>query len=470
MSFLSPEFGLFVVAGLGLFLGCAEAWRSGVLLALSVAFYLTYVPADGLLLLGSAALVHVAALAIDTRRSDRARLRLAWAVAAVLVASLAFFKCLPLMGPGSWIVPLGLSYYFFKLLGYLLDVYWGKIAPRRSLADVLLYASFFPQIVSGPIQRAGDFFGQLDRLPRPKPSQVAAGLRRILLGLFKKLVIAQRLALIVDPVHENPSGFSSLELLLGAYCFAWQLYADFSGLTDIAIGIGQMFGITGPENFEFPFYARNLQDYWRRWHMSLTSWLGDYLFQPLRLSLRRWVRVGLAAAILINMVAIGVWHGPRWTYAAFGAIHGVMLAVSALTLKSRNGYFRRHPEFAGIRAVVGPVVTFHLVVLPMIVFRSDSVASALVYFRNLVPGLAHSDIPALRVGSGFLHFNPATLLLIVVAIVVAELADGVVRRGPATPGPFWSAPRAFRWAIYYAGVAVVFLSAYSEQKFFYAQF
>ena len=153
------------------------------------------------------------------------------------------------------------------------------------------------------------------------------------------------------------------------------------------------------------------------------------------------------------MVAIGVWHGPRWTYAAFGAIHGVMLAVSALTLKSRNGYFRRHPEFAGIRAVVGPVVTFHLVVLPMIVFRSDSVASALVYFRNLVPGLAHSDIPALRVGSGFLHFNPATLLLIVVAIVVAELADGVVRRGPATPGPFWSAPRAFRWAIYYAGAS-----------------
>src|SRR5262249_4611626 len=153
----------------------------------------------------------------------------------------------------------------FKLIGYLLDVYWENVPAQKRVVALALYASFFPQIVSGPIQRPGAFFEQLESVDRPDPAMMATGLRRILFGLFKKLAIADRLAELVDSVHTNPAACSSAELLLGAYLFALQLYADFSGVTDIAIGLGQLFGFQGPENFDMPFYSRNLQEYWRRW-------------------------------------------------------------------------------------------------------------------------------------------------------------------------------------------------------------
>jgi alginate O-acetyltransferase complex protein AlgI len=470
LSFLSPEFGLFLAVGLVLFYAIPLRWRWHVLLGLSYIFYLAWVPFHALLLLGTTAVVYGVTRAIDSIGKEQVKLWLAWTVAAFLVALMAFLKCLPLFAQESFLVPLGLSYYFFKLISYLLDVYWGKVPCQRNFLHVALYVSFFPQIVSGPIQRSGAFFAQLQQPQRPAPSQVVIALRRILLGFFKKLVIAQRFGLIVDRVYENPAAYSSLELLLTAYFFAFQLYTDFSGLTDIAIGVGQLFGITGPENFDRPFFARNLQEYWRRWHMSLTSWLADYLFQPLRLSLRRFGQVGLVAAIFLNMVAIGIWHGPRWTYALFGAVHGVMLSLSVLTLRSRNMFFKNRPRLTRLRAVFAPLVTFHLVVFGLIIFRSESLSSTWLYFKHAIPGTGLSQIPSWRLSQGFFFINKTMLILILGSFAAVEWVDWTIRRKPPAAARFDSAPRLFRWAVYYACIVAVFLSSYGQQQFLYAKF
>jgi alginate O-acetyltransferase complex protein AlgI len=470
LSFLSPEFGLFLVAGLVLFYLVPLGWRWHVLLGLSFVFYLTGVLFHALLLLGTTVAVYWATRAINSSGKEQIKLRLTWTVVALLVILMAFLKCLPLFGTGTILVPLGLSYYFFKLLCYLLDVYWDKVPCERNFLNVALYASFFPQIVSGPIQRSGTFFAQMQQLERPTPSQIVIALRRILFGLFKKLVIAQRLGVIVDHVNQNPADFSSLELLLAGYFFAVQLYTDFSGLTDIAIGIGQLFGITGPENFDLPFFARNLQEYWRRWHMSLTSWLADYLFQPLRLSLRRFGQIGLVAAIFINMVAVGIWHGPRWTYALFGALHGAMLSVSVLTLRSRNMFFKNRPRLTRLRAIFAPIITFHLVVLGLIIFRSESLSSVWLYFQHIIPHPGLSQIPAWRLSQGFLRLNKAMLSLIFTGFAAVEWVDWITRRKPMTAARFDSAPRVIRWTVYYASIAAVLLSFYGQQQFIYAHF
>ena len=193
--------------------------------------------------------------------------------------------------------PLGISYFSFRLIAYLLDIYWGRASPARSLVNFASFVAFFPQITSGPIQRWEDFGAQLDGSRRPGPDQLVTAMRLILFGLFKKIVVANRLGLIVDRVFEDPTRFTPLLLVVAAYAFPIQLYADFSGLTDIARGASRLVGIEGPRNFNRPFLSTSVQEFWSRWHMSLTSWLRDYLFKPLAVELRGMGRAGLALAV-----------------------------------------------------------------------------------------------------------------------------------------------------------------------------
>ena len=481
MSFLSLSFVLFALVALAVFQLAPPRFRPLVLLFASLAFYATHGLGNALLLLCVTFAVHRAALGLERRETESGKLRLVGVVVASLVVALAGFKLASALtaSPGAGaegegmalrvLVPLGLSYYLFKLIGYLLDVYWEKVPAQRSIVSVALYASFFPQIVSGPIERAGAFFEQLGRLDELDPASVAAGLRRILFGLFKKIAIADRLAVLVDAVHSHPSAYSSLELLLGAYLFALQLYADFSGVTDIAIGLGQLFGVKGPENFDLPFFARNLPEYWRRWHMSLTSWLADYLFTPLRMALRDLGQLGLALAILVNMVAIGVWHGAAWTYAAFGLLHGIFMVASALTLKRRDAFFRERPALSRLRGFTAPLVTFHLVVLGLVVFRASSLTLAVEYLARFAEG-ARGGIAPTRLSFPLLHITPGALLGILVLAALMEFGNWAMRR-PAWSQGFLAAPRVYRWALYY-GIILVTLAVghLGEQTFIYAQF
>jgi alginate O-acetyltransferase complex protein AlgI len=483
MSFLSLTFVLFVGATLLAFQIAPVRARPLVLLAASYVFYLSYAPTPALLLLGVTLAVHLTALAIERTRTDRVKLRMTGLAVAALVFLLAGFKWAGVLsawlrsGQGNasgaalhLLVPLGLSYYLFKLIGYLLDVYWERVPAQRSFVSVALYASFFPQIVSGPIECAGDFFGQLERLGHPDPAAVTRGLRRIMFGVFKKLAIADRLAVLVETVHANPRAHSSLELLLVAYVFAIQLYADFSGVTDIAIGLGLLFGVKAPENFNLPFFSRNLQEFWRRWHASLTSWLTEYLFTPLRMVLRDQGTLGLALAIFVTMLVIGLWHGAALTYFAFGVVNGIFMVVSALTLKTRDVYFKRHPWLSKLRTFTGPLVTFHLWVLALVLFRANSLSAALEYFTHLAPGLGGAGIAAARLELGVPGLTSRSLAGALALVVPMEFVHVAMRR-PLWVERFLAWPRPVRWSFYYATILVTLVVGHlGVQKFIYAQF
>lgn len=483
MQLLSFPFAIFVGLALLLFhLGPAR-WRPALLLGLSYVFYLSWSIPYTLLLAGVTAAVYLAALWIEGRPTEEGkRAAMGWSVAALVALLFGFKSADGLLkvfagrahGPeaqsvASVIVPLGLSYYLFKLMGYLLDVYWEVIPAQRKFVSVALYGAFFPQIVSGPIQRAQSFFGQMTRIEKPEASEFTDGLRRILVGLVKKVVIADTLAIVPERIYANVSGFSPLELLAGAYCFAIQLYMDLSGLTDIAIGIGQLFGVKGPENFDLPYLSANIQLFWRRWHMSLTTWLTDYLFTPLRMTLRNLGTAGLCLAVFINLVAIGLWHGLTWKFVVFGMMHGIFVIVSILTLKWRNLFFQNRPGLAELRKFAAPVATFHLVVFSLIFFRAGTLASALQYVRGLVPVLQESPISIARFDPQLLGISPASLMFCAVAFLACEALTWAARQR-SWAETFFATPMVFRKAVYGGLIVCVLLLFKGNVEFIYARF
>jgi hypothetical protein len=478
MSLTSPGFALFLALALTVFHLSPGRYRISILLLFSLVFYLFWNPYHLVLLLAVTGAVFLLVRACARNGDEPARFRLAMAMVAGLLTLLVVFKCgaqvfnlfqdhwkggLP-HASAAILAPLGLSYYLFKMLSYILDVYWETLEPIANFIPFCLYVSFFPQMVSGPIQRPRSFFDQLGRLQAPDPDLMKAGLRRILFGLFKKLIIADRLTDMVAKVHANPAAFSGLDLLLVAYLFPLQLYADFSGLTDIALGIGQLFGLTGPENFNEPFRATDLPDFWRRWHISLTSWLTDYLFTPLRMRLRHLGTFGLALAILINMFAVGIWHGPTLTYAAFGILNGLLMIGSILTLKPRLAFLKRHPALAALRAWTAPLVTFHLMVIGWILFRADSFRSAMAYFAGLINAPWSSHPLRLQLDPAVVGWACISVLLIWAVRRAAQAGTWLHR--------FFSGSRGARWTLYYATVLIIIRwgELFGVQRFIYAKF
>ena len=330
-------------------------------------------------------------LASGISRNDRhTRTWLGPLAVAILAGYLLAFK-IALLGPSHGIaglvMPLGISYTTFKLMSYVLEVHWGKMNASRRIVDFASYVVFFPQILAGPIQRPADYFSQLP----PIPARVADALPRIAWGFVKKLLIADNLAPAVNYVYANVGGLHGAPLWVGFYLFPMQLYADFSGLTDIAIGTGQLLAITGPENFNRPFTATSISDFWRRWHMSLTNWLVDYLFLPLRMATRKAGNWGLAFSISVNMIAIGLWHSLTWTFLTFGALNALYLIVDAFTTRRRAKFFKLHPDWDGAAGWVGWLLTFHLMAIGMVFFRAPHLRDALGLLGHLFSGLGSSQ-------------------------------------------------------------------------------
>ncbi len=449
------------------------AWRPRALLLLCVAYYALEAGASSLAWLAAATvLTFGVARAAPPSASPSARRALLLGGVAVLLGFLALFKYGAAVSPALAVAaPLGISYFAFKLVSYLLDLYWDDRPAERDPVGFALYAAFVPQIVSGPIQRADDFLGQLRAAAR-RPN-VTAGLRLVLFGLFKKLVVADRLALLVDPVYRSPLDATPAAAVIATYAFAFQLYADFSGLTDIAIGLGRLVGIEAPPNFDAPFRAVNIEDFWRRWHMSLTFWLSDYLFTPLRMSLRSFGALGLAAAILINMTAVGVWHGARFTYLAFGVAMGVLLAVSALSSGLRRGWERRSPAYARLATLAGPVVTFHLMALGWILFRAPDLATARLVYAQLPAGLAAlaaGPWAGLQAALASVHLEAGHVALTLVALAAMQVMH-TLRYGVARGRFDAVVPPVLRVALYEAAaIAVVVNGSLDPGLFLYAQF
>lgn len=441
MSYTDFSYLAFLAAAAVSFRLCPGRLRHLVLLGASYAFYCTWSAGAAMLLVALTGLVFAAGIGIERARKSRARAWLAPLVVILLAGYLLAFK-IALLGRTHGIaglaMPIGISYTTFKLLGYVLDVQWGKMDASRSLADFAAYVAFFPQILAGPIQRPGDYLSQMP----PVPGRVTDALLRIGWGLSKKLLIADNLAPAVNYVYSHATGLHGTPLWVGFYLFPMQMYADFSGLTDIAIGTGRLFGVTAPENFNRPFTATSVSDYWRRWHMSLTSWLADYVFLPLRMATRAAGEAGLTFSITVNMIAIGLWHGLTVSYLAFGVVHSLYLTVDAFTSRSRAKFFKRHGQWNEAGNWLGCLLTFHLVAIGLVFFRAARITDAFWLLGHLFSGLNAS-------GALFWALVDSTgaraLMIGLSGYAVLELGERLrpdLLLGRASKGPRW-----VRWSV-----------------------
>ncbi|WP_419912181.1 MBOAT family O-acyltransferase [Candidatus Poriferisodalis sp.] len=289
-----------------------------------------------------------------------------------LLDSLGISGALPVL---EYTLPVGISFYTFQAMSYIIDIGRGRVREMAPL-DFAVYLSFFPQLVAGPIVRAAEMAPQLAARPDPRYVPAAEAFGLILNGLFKKVVISSFLASeIVDGVFADPSAHSGLEVVLAVYAYAVQIYADFSGYTDIAIGVALLLGFRFPQNFDNPYRAVSLQDFWRRWHMTLSRWLRDYLYVPLGGNRRG--RANTYRNLMIVMLLGGLWHGSTWNFVIWGGIHGVVLAVERLLREHRERTGMSPLLPSGIGETVRWLVTFHVVCLAWVFFRSESLSAAM---------------------------------------------------------------------------------------------
>jgi alginate O-acetyltransferase complex protein AlgI len=301
--------------------------------------------------------------------------------------------------------PVGISFFTFESMSYVIDVYRRELPPHRSYLRYLLFVAFFPHLVAGPIVRPRDLLPQLERRPSLTSEMGGEALFLIAFGLIKKLVISDQLSSnLVDRVFERPVSFSALEVLAGVYGYAIQIYCDFSGYTDIAIGSALLLGVRFPKNFDAPYQATNIADFWRRWHISLSTWLRDYLYIPL--GGNRGGPWATYRNLMITMVLGGLWHGASWTFVFWGFLHGLGLGVTRVWERRRG---RREGSVAG--RVVATALTFHYVCLAWIFFRAPTFKQALLILKQLgTMTTFHPNLPPLVVALlaiGFVsHFTP----------------------------------------------------------------
>jgi D-alanyl-lipoteichoic acid acyltransferase DltB (MBOAT superfamily) len=455
MLFNSASFLAAFAAFTVLYYASPHRFRWLLLLAASLAFYSTlgvrYLP----LMVAVTLIAYAGGLAIDRAQAAKRRKGvLVLSVAAVLgiLGGLKYVEA-----PGA---PAGLSFYTFSCISYLADVYAHRTAAERHAGYFAAYVSFFPKLLAGPIERARPFLGQI-RLPVAfSHAGVTEGLQRFLWGLFKKVVIADRLALLVDGAYSQPSLASPADLLMATYFFAFQLYCDFSGYSDMAIGAAKILGFDLMENFRRPYLSATVGEFWSgRWHVSLTTWFRDYVYIPLggnRVSRPRW-----ALNVMIVFLLSGVWHGAAWTFVIWGGLNGVLVLMSA-AVSSRRSRAGSTPGrwWLAVRAVV----TFHLILVTWVFFRAATLGDAVTILERVAASAVR--LPTLVMARLSAPDVVIALVLIVLLTTVEWLDErrSMWQRLAARPTPV-------RWAAYYAlAVGLIVLGVWNVQRFVYMQF
>lgn len=282
------------------------------------------------------------------------------------------------------ILPVGISFYTFQTLSYTLDIYRGELKPTESFLNFALFVSFFPQLVAGPIERAKHLLPQLDEIKRPSKQYIREGIALISIGMFKKIIIGDTLGRIVDPIFTEPSHYGSIELIASLILFSLQIYNDFSGYSHIARGTSRLLGIDLMENFNQPYLSTNITEFWRRWHISLSTWLRDYLYIPLGGNRRGNRRTYIN--LMLTMLLGGLWHGANWTFVVWGGLHGVFLAIHKLMIGNKKlnfeNNFRREKGSISL-FIIKLIFTNLLVLLTWLFFRADSFSTAFYYLTKM---------------------------------------------------------------------------------------
>ncbi len=479
MLFNSLEFAVFFPLVVMLYYSLAQAWRLPLLLLASCLFYMAFIPVYILILFVTITIDYYAGIYIE--RSEGRR-RKNWLIASILstCAVLFVFKYfdfftgnfVALANLIGWhlppivahiILPIGLSFHTFQSLSYVVEVYRGKQKAERDFTTYSTYVMFFPQLVAGPIERPQNLLHQFYERHEFDYARVTAGLKRMAWGFFKKLVVADRLALYVNDVYSAPQAFNGLQLTLATVFFAYQIYCDFSGYSDIALGSAQVLGFKLMENFRTPYYSLSIGEFWHRWHISLSTWFRDYVYISLggsRGSTARWL-----LAIMVTFAVSGLWHGANWTYVVWGVLNGVYLVTGRFTKSFRNRIFGLIglAEETLPRRCIMLATTFGLTCIGWIVFRAKSVSDAWYVLTHLASGWNVHQI-------GTEQFLMRQMPIAIAALIVLEIGQLSHGRIPL-PSMIARLPMVPRWAVYASLVmAVLIFGVYRKTQFIYFQF
>jgi D-alanyl-lipoteichoic acid acyltransferase DltB (MBOAT superfamily) len=490
MLFNSLEFALFFPLVTALYFALPHRGRWPMLLAASVWFYMAFVPVYILILGFTIVIDYFAGILIENAHGARRREWLIVSLAAN-IGVLAVFKYWNffadnfngLTGALQWhhsmpllkiLLPIGLSFHTFQAMSYTIEVYRGRQPAERHFGIYALYVMFYPQLVAGPIERPQNLLHQFREVHTFDADRAFTGLGRMLFGLFKKVVIADRLALAVTHVYSQPEQFGAVALLLATWLFAIQIYCDFSGYSDIALGAAHVMGFRLMENFDRPYFSTSIGEFWRRWHISLSTWFKDFVYVPLggsRTDVWRHCR-----NLLIVFLISGLWHGAAWTFVIWGALHGVYLVASVLTTRLRA---RMVDRFRLGRLGLGLVVlrgllTFNLVAFAWIFFRAKSWADAQLIVGRLAGGalyvVTHPASLVAEIGALLSQASSAMFawgVALGALLLLIEIAQGSRPFVVALAArPMW-----LRWSVYYAMVIMILsVGVLGEQTFIYFQF
>jgi len=495
LAFQSFSYFIFLIGILAAYYLVPIRFRWGLLLAGSYFFYMCWNACYALLLMLTTVTTFISGALISranqiTDEKRRVRQKKGWALACITlnIAILFCFKygnmffsflgvITDVLGlfatwpKGEWLIPVGISFYTFQALGYMIDVYRGKVTAARHFGKYALFVSFFPQLVAGPIARSSALLKQFDEIHRPDFEIMRKGALMILTGLVKKLLIADRLAVLVNLVYENVGEYSAPAYAVATVCFAFQIYCDFSGYSDIAIGSAKLLGFRLVRNFDRPYFAASIQDFWKRWHITLGTWFRDYVFIPLSgfLIKRKWgFRPVYLLASLVVWLLTGLWHGSSLGFILWGFLHGLYLAVGFLTARVRSSLYNKlrfRTETFPFR-LCAMLLTFMLTCFSWIFFRANTPADLQLLLTGLI---THWDFSSL-----------AKLVYLVngrECLLIAALALGLFIVECLAPKHGWqewlfARPFPVRWAVYLTLLfGLILFGKYNESpSFIYFQF
>jgi alginate O-acetyltransferase complex protein AlgI len=479
MLFNSIHFFLFFPVVTVLYYLLPHRFRSTLLLFASCVFYMVFIPKYILVLLVTILIDYTAGIRIEKTTGKERKM---WLYVSVISTVLVLFifkyfnffnaNLAALAGFLHWnysigvlrlILPIGLSFHTFQSLSYVIEVYRGKQKAEYDFGIYALYVMFYPQLVAGPIERPQNLLHQFYERHHFEYDRVIQGLRKMLWGMFKKVVIADNAAVVVNMVYNDPHNFAGFPLIIATVFFAFQIYCDFSGYSDIAIGAAGVMGFRLSENFNRPYFSQSISEFWKRWHISLSSWFRDYVYIPLGGS-----RVALSQIytnLLITFILSGLWHGANWTFIAWGALNGIYLAVEMATknIRGRLSHAILLYHFPKTEALLRMCTTFALICFSWIFFRAGSMADALYVVSHLLSEFAggfHLGIPSHMV----LFVGMSIFFLVLVEALQGRF--GAFLSGSSRPATV------VRWGAYYAAIGLIlyFLNGTTPSQFIYFQF
>lgn len=390
------------------------------------------------------------------------------------------------LNPQNLLIPIGISFYTLEAIGYMADVYWGRIKAEHNFGKVALFLGFFPQIMEGPISSWNDTADALWECRPVRSENLTKGIIRIAWGLFKKIVVADRLSVLVAAIYDDYTSYHGVMIVVVAIAYTLQLYMEFSGCMDIVIGSGNLFGVDLPENFRQPFFAGNASEFWRRWHITLGTWMKDYIFYPMSLSKKmnkfgKWGKkhfgntfgrtLPICFANIVIFFIVGIWHGAAWKYIAYGLYNGFIIAISNLlepVYKKLLSKFHINATSRGW-TLWQIIRTFILVNIGWYFDMADSVSQALCMIRWSIQGLSFSQLNSSLLDLGI---EARDYIIIIAGCIIVFIISVLKEKGIAIRESIAAKPLAVRWAAYYALIAVILIFGYigATQGFIYANF